>query len=315
MCLNPTTLPNGQLVACRICNICVENAAWDWVGRCLAETRTSVATHSVTLTYGRDKDGIDRHERATVLTYSDVQIWLKRLRNNGYPCRYLIAGEYGTLKGRAHWHGIIFWQKTVPPIKLYQRYWDDMWTHGHMVWKKPEPSHVKYCCKYIRKDAKDKNAQSKFTFSKNPHIGGEYFEQKARQMVKEGLVPRDAFYTFPEARMKKTGRLRKFFLKDTARDKFMEAWCRAYQERHPGKHFPESEFLWAWLDKNSGWVPSVDVWPRKPVDLDVVNEWHEDPEKVAFRQEHYEWHFGGDMVGWDLPDWQPPTNEGFPGDE
>lgn len=314
MCLNPTMLPNGQLVACRICNLCKDNYTKDWVGRCLAESRTSVATHSVTLTYGRDANGVDRHERATVLTYSDVQIWLKRLRNNGYPCRYLIAGEYGSEKGRAHWHGIIFWKDKVPPIKMYQRYWDDMWTHGHMVWKRPEPSHVKYCCKYIRKDVGDKQAQSKFVFSKVPHIGALYFENKAKEMVRRGLVPQDAYYTFPEAKLK-NGRPIKFYLKDTARDKFMQAWLDEYQKRHPGKHTPASEFLDEWMDKQEPYFQEIDKWPRQNIDLEAMVKRDEDLEKAAYRKAHYEWHFGGDMLGWDRPDWTPPTNEGFPGDE
>lgn len=270
----------------------------------MAESRTSVGSHSVTLTYGRDKDGIDRHERATVLTYSDVQIWLKRLRNDGYPCRYIIAGEYGTLKGRSHWHGIIFWKQKIPPVKMYRRYWDAYWEHGHQVWKRPEPSHVAYACKYIRKDVKDPNAQAKFEFSKVPPIGAHYFINKAREEVRQGIAPRDRFYTFPEAKMKKTRRLVQFYLRGSTFDFYMAAFCDAFEKRHPFADWP-NEFVAEWAGKywrNDQQYIANPV--HKPVEIDpaVILDAEN---REAYRKAHDLYYFGKHKIGFYETDWTP----------
>ena len=127
MCLNPILLPNGQEVACHQCWQCVRRRIDDWQGRCIAESLTSRAAHVVTLTYGRDRRyGAADHLQAAVLTYSDVQRFLKHLRGYGdraakkHPVRYFCCGEYGHMKGRAHWHCLLFWQGEVPDIELDQ---------------------------------------------------------------------------------------------------------------------------------------------------------------------------------------------------
>lgn len=309
MCSDPQTLPNGVVVACRRCRICNDNVTKDWTGRCLAESRTSVATMSVTLTYGRDKNGVDRHERAAVLTYSDIQLWLKRLRNNGYPVRYLISGEYGKRKGRSHWHGIMFFQKEALPVKKYTRFWDDLWTHGHQVWKDPTPKHVAYCCKYIRKDIKDANAQSKFEVSKVPPIGGHYFVSKAVEMVKQGIVPHDRLYTFPEAKLK-NGKPVQFYLHGKTFDLFMNTYVKAYRIRHGDKvHLPNSDMLDEWMDKQEPYVGAVDCWPRLPKTLEEVKEIKEAQAKIDYRAKHNEYFFGKNMMGLYETDWIPDGEE------
>ena len=130
MCISPRTLRDGTQVVCRECWRCRRARVDDVIGRCIAEMRTTpVGVHSVSLTYGRDRDessvtyGEAEHERAVVLTYSDVQKLMKLLRVNGYPCRYLVVGEYGSRKGRAHWHAIFFWTKRVPPGIVFGQNW------------------------------------------------------------------------------------------------------------------------------------------------------------------------------------------------
>ncbi|TIS17093.1 MAG: hypothetical protein E5X07_34615, partial [Mesorhizobium sp.] len=152
MCANPRHLPDGIEVACHKCWQCRENRINDWVGRCIAESKTARATHSITLTYGRDDAGIEDHLRAALLTYSDVQKYLKRLRKDGYPCRYFVAGEYGSEKGRAHWHLIIFWQDRVPEHELNRRFLQKHWTHGWSHWELPSYASIRYVMKYISKD-------------------------------------------------------------------------------------------------------------------------------------------------------------------
>ncbi|WP_221724636.1 hypothetical protein, partial [Ochrobactrum sp. SFR4] len=59
----------------------------DWVGRCVAENKTAIAAHSISLTYGRDENDSVDHLHAAWLTYSDVQKYFKRLRKAKYKFR------------------------------------------------------------------------------------------------------------------------------------------------------------------------------------------------------------------------------------
>lgn len=277
MCVSPSIvfLPDGrsQEVGCRSCRICRDNETKDWVGRCLAESRTNPQAFSVTLTYAPidavtgevfDKNKhmqvnkVDVHERAAVLFYSDIQKYFKRLRRRGYALRFLIAGEIGKRKGRTHWHGVFFFKDKVPPHKLYEMFNHDLWPHGHQVWKKPEPSHVKYCCKYTRKDVEQGQEQSKFQTSKNPPLGAHYFVGRAVELAQKGLPLRDAFYTFPEAK-KKDGTAVQFYLRGATADYYRAAYATAWRLlRGQSEHWPavqgandlpQTEFLMEYLDR------------------------------------------------------------------
>lgn len=116
MCIAPNRLPDGTEVGCRECWQCNSRKTDDWVGRCIAESKTALRTFSISLTYGRDEDNNADHIRAAVLTYSDVQKYIKRLRKSGYVVRYFAVGEYGSTKGRAHWHLIVFYYDNAAVI-------------------------------------------------------------------------------------------------------------------------------------------------------------------------------------------------------
>jgi len=294
MCTAPNMLSDGQLVACRKCEQCKDHRVDDWVGRCIAESKTSVGATSITLTYGR-VDGQESHAAAAILTYSHVQKYFKQLRNRGYPCRYLVTGEMGSKKGRTHWHGIVFWKKKIPTvmwdygenswypgkrdvpvlvnIPVDKRFNEPCWPHGFSHWEPVRPGHMKgsirYACKYIHKDVGDDAAQSKLAMSKNPPIGAEYFEQRAQKFVDEGISPQDRFYTFPnDARQRKTGKPVRFRLAGKSADlfcqHFIDKW-RGYPaagfEGPPscprGWHYPHSDWLEEYEDRQTR-----DEWDR-----------------------------------------------------
>ncbi len=104
------------MIGCRYCSQCVGRAVDDWTGRCIAESIFAAAPYFLSLTYGRELDeneeqtGSEDHVRARLLTYSDVQKLMKKFRASGYMPRYFCVGEYGSAKGRAHWHVLIFWR-------------------------------------------------------------------------------------------------------------------------------------------------------------------------------------------------------------
>lgn len=290
MCVSPNQLSDGQLVACRKCGQCRDNKIDDWVGRCIAESKTSVATTSLTLTYGRDETGSASHTRSAILTYSDVQKYFKQLRNRGYPCRYLVVGELGSEKGRTHWHGIIFWKEAVPetlydygrnswhralrdnpvnvPILWDTRFNEPCWPHGFSHWEKVKSGHekgsIRYACKYIGKDVgSDSAAQSKHAMSKNPPLGAEYFIQRAQKFVDEGISPQKPFYTFPMEARRQNGKIVQFRLAGKTGDIFCQSFIDKWAEQRGG-HYPSSDYLMEYEDKitRSEWDRDAEFSPK-----------------------------------------------------
>lgn len=257
MCLAPSLLANGVQVPCRQCWQCRERAIDDWVGRNIAESKTAKATHAVTLTYGRNKANDVDHERAVVLTYSDVQKYLKLLRRHGFPVRYFVTGEFGSLKGRAHWHIMLYWQDKVPAHELDTTFMEQHWPHGWSFWTMPTAHAVRYNCKYIQKDMGDAERQGHLAMSKRPPLGADYFERVAEQYVKQGLAPQDLFYSFPEV-LDANGKPKQFLLRDRSAELFLthyvDTWRRVYGDRH----IPNSEVVEEFLDRGA-WrnVPEV----------------------------------------------------------
>lgn len=246
VCINPSLLNNGLYVRCRNCWQCRSRHVDDWAGRCIAESKTSKACNFVTLTYGTNEDGEKLHPRAVLLTYSDIQKYLKKLRKAGYPCRYFCVGEYGSLKGRAHWHLIIFWQDKVPPHTLNKRIHEQHWVHGFSQWEKVNYTNIRYCAKYMRKDAMP-GRQAHFSMSKKPPIGAEYFRRLAEKYVDQGLAPQDLTYIHPE--VIGTGKKpRKFTLFGKSADIYLQAYIDIWAEKRGG-HFPQSDLIDDWMDK------------------------------------------------------------------
>ncbi|UIB81361.1 replication initiator protein [Flyfo microvirus Tbat2_43] len=274
MCLSKNKLRDGNLVACRKCWQCRQNRIDGWVGRCIAESKTSVATSFITLTYGRDREGNESHARAAILTYSDVQKYFKQLRNRGCPARYFVVGEHGSKKGRAHWHALVFWQERVPDsmtdygsnewnqwnpalpveraIEWGKRFWEPCWPHGYSHWEPVrngyERGSIAYACKYINEDLHDMHAQSKLAMSKAPPLGSAYMIQRAQKFVDARIAPQDGRYQFPgEAKRITDGKPVTFMLAGKTEEIFCEAFIEKWKEQ-VGGHLPESSYIDDYLD-------------------------------------------------------------------
>lgn len=89
--------PCGGCLPCRI------NRRRVWAHRILLESFKHGDSCFVTLTYN-DESVPD------VLDKSHYQLWLKRLRRAFFPgkIRYFLAGEYGEITGRPHFHAALF---------------------------------------------------------------------------------------------------------------------------------------------------------------------------------------------------------------
>lgn len=242
MCVTPCNLPDGVQISCRKCWQCKERKIDDWAGRCIAESRTCKNSFMITMTYGRDGEGMSDHMNACVLTYSDVQKLWKRLRKDGYKFKYIVAGEYGSKNLRAHWHAIIFLEGNLPKIKLDGKIqqWD-YWPHGHVVAETVHINSARYLCKYILKDENDEFSQSHFSMSKKPPIGTNYFEQLAELQVRSGLAPQSPEYNFSDIRTK-NGKSKQFFMSKTVRRDYIRHYIKTWITRRKD-HIPSSEFI------------------------------------------------------------------------
>lgn len=298
MCLNPTMLPNGSTVGCRICWQCKQRRIDDWVGRCIAESMVCHESRFVTLTYGKDEYGNADHPSAVVLTYSDVQKWFKRLRKDGLKFKYFAVGEYGSMKGRAHWHILMYFQGQAPDVSMNERINDKYWPHGYSQWESASINAIRYCCKYITKNVDNFHDKTKtmkqyhLMMSKKPPLGYEYFQNLAQQYVDQRLAPQNLFYSFTDVN-DKDGKKVNFIMSSVTADNFLEAFCRKWAAQRGG-FCPSSDLVEEYLDKKvPDWrLPEKLATAQKRADIIRTDPKFEDRER--FRREHFEFYFGAE---------------------
>jgi hypothetical protein len=211
------------------------------VGRCIAESRYSKATYAVTLTYANDA-GVN----AVSLVYKDVQDLIKRLRKR-YKVRYICAGEYGTAKGRAHWHIILFFRGEAPKIEEDVRVNWKYWDKGYSYFQQPDWKGFQYVLKYVLKDTDLDSADSHLAMSKKPPLGNEFFMELAKEHVEQAVIPRSFKYKVAGVK-KDNGTEKVFMMQGKTRENFMNAFKKGWIEKY-GKE-PSSEFYEEWDEKN-----------------------------------------------------------------
>lgn len=278
MCVSPLQLPNGSEVACRNCWQCHDNKINDWVGRCIAESKTADSSYSVTLTYGRDGYGNSDHERAAVLTYSDVQKYFRSMRDAGYKVRYFAVGEYGHLKGRAHWHAILFFTGAAAPHELTiskhsaKRFENEFWPHGYQHWEAISPASIRYVCKYINKNMGKQERQGHLAMSKKPPLGALYFRQLAERLVEQGLAPVDLKYRFPESK-RKDGSPQEYLLWGRSAEMFLDYYAEAWEKKNAGVLMPYSERLSERMDQLCAFERATDAEFDRTMNVHSVAEY------------------------------------------
>lgn len=239
MCLTPSHVEDVGPVACRNCQLCRENRVNDLIGRCIAEKNVSTATLAVTLTYGGDVPA------SATLLYSDVQKMFKRLRFDGHKVRYIVAGEYGSLKGRAHWHVVLFFRGKVPDLPLNKRVHWEYWPHGFVYTQRPDYGGFKYMMKYALKDTDKK--EGFLMMSKKPPLGNDWFRDLAQHYVEHGLSPQSPAYSFRDVFNSKRER-RTFWLQGRMREIYLETYLLLYRQRW-GEDYPLSDFILEYEDR------------------------------------------------------------------
>lgn len=239
MCIAPVKLDDGTEVGCRECWQCRKRRVNDYVGRCIAESKFSKKTYAVTLTY----DG-DQGVNAVTLIYKDVQDFLKRLRKK-HKCRYIVTGEYGSAKGRSHWHIILFFKDSWPEVTSNKRVDWKYWKHGFSYFQEPDWKGFEYCLKYVLKDQTSRQSDSHLAMSKKPPLGHEFFQQLAKQYVEQALVPQTYFYKFGDVRDYKN-REKGFMMQGKTRENFMETFVNEWEDKY--SHEPLSELVTDYYD-------------------------------------------------------------------
>lgn len=272
MCLNPSYVwisrgPNPEQVPvpCKLCWRCKANRVNDYVARSLCEATVSLHTCAVTLTYAPRDDLADK-----VVHPPHFQAFIRALRRGGHKVRYLVAGEYGEKKGRAHFHAILFFTDLKPrPEFVFDKLGGSFpsevssygakfapfsreipqaqnchimeWPHGHIFadWSTSEAS-VRYVCKYLLSDSKQ---NSWFSLSKKPALGAVWFAQKAALAASFGVLPSSFEYSPPavssSASFVMMGATRRDYLnaitQDPAMRSRMSEWVQKTFDKHARK--------------------------------------------------------------------------------
>lgn len=266
MCVSPARLPDNTEIPCRSCWQCHANRINDLVGRCMAEQATSCQSFSVTLTYAGDTPN------AAVLCYRDIQLFLKRLRKNGYSVRYIVAGEYGTKKGRAHWHIVLFlrgktldiveagkrendWQVVLPRFdddpaaRIQFAPWSDPAEgRGFAYFQSPDYGGFRYAMKYALKQQGNDSAHKALGMSKKPPLGHDFFMSMADDLVERQLPVQLPTYSF-RGELDAKGKHRKFCLQGRMREMFLDRYQICWRLVH-GSEPPASDwYAEQYLDK------------------------------------------------------------------
>lgn len=200
-----TYLPCGKCIGCRL------DYSRQWADRCMLELQYHDSSYFVTLTYDDAHVPINYYvDPATgeafpslTLQKRDFQLFMKRLRKRFSDCkiRFFMAGEYGGVTFRPHYHAIIFglhlndlklYKKSPAGYQYYnspslQSCWCDKQGNpigyavvGEVTWES-----CAYTARYIMKKAKgeDKNVYSDFAIepeftlmSRKPGIARWYYD-------------------------------------------------------------------------------------------------------------------------------------------
>ena len=282
MCISPNNISEVGLVACHKCWQCRENKVNDYVGRCIAESHHSDETLSITLTYG---DG-DTPESAT-LVYKHYQLFMKSLRNEGYKVRYIVAGEYGSTKGRAHWHAILFFKGKVPKNIEYDKRtnWKH-WNRGYSFIEKPSYKSYRYVMKYILKDTQLDVQNGHFALSKKPPLGDQYFQNLAKKYVDSGLAPQTFMYSF-DNEFDGQGNRREFMIQGKTRENFCRYYIHEWLDQYAFTHrkMPQSDIIEEYEDK----LVSEDIiqsWQTLLNNMQNKNPRWDAPKIVNYDDEH-----------------------------
>lgn len=201
----PVTLPCGQCVGCRL------ERSRQWAMRCYHEASLFEHNCFITLTFNSQHLPEDMS-----LDVRDWQLFMKKLRKKyGSGIRFFHCGEYGSHKGRPHYHACLF-NFDFPDKKLWQikngyplyrsPSLEELWPYGYSTIGEVTFESAAYVARYIMKKITGEAAEEHYqyvdpetgeifdrkpeytTMSRRPGIGKKWFEQFASDVYPSDFV-------------------------------------------------------------------------------------------------------------------------------
>lgn len=166
---------NVLLLPCGHCSGCKLDYRKSWAVRCCCESLYHQFSVFVTLTYD-DKHCPDK------LKKSDLQSFIKSIRNLGFKFRYFACGEYGSKTHRPHYHIVMFGFN--PGDMVYDadssnkfaifrsKLVSEAWNKGLVTVQHFEPGCAAYVAGYV--DKKMSKDDGFLLMSKRPGLGYQY---------------------------------------------------------------------------------------------------------------------------------------------
>lgn len=234
---------NPLTVTCRKCDECIAHRKRHLLGKVLAEQQTAKEVWFSTYTYG----GGYENEEAYLLNYDHMQNTFKLMRRAGHRFKYLVVGEYGEEKERAHWHALIFWESTPPEMPMGERTeetGDGFWHHGYVQHEYPRSKTGvgAYCMKYMTKN----NTQYRKNIKKSNNLGDKYLLDLAKRTARAGLplFAKENIFTISEQTERARNGAQFFYPLERSSgifERMLFAWLEEWAEVHPDKPLKHSE--------------------------------------------------------------------------
>lgn len=190
--------------------------------------------------------------------------------------RYMIAGEHGKKRGRAHYHALVFFRTRDLPAGIVlekPKHNDGIWHAGFSYWKPMNENDAFYTCKYCLKDQDHVETASLgvrqlyFSMSRHPPLGADYFRHEARRAAAQQLPFRNT-YGFAELRYRKKIRqddgseieisaVREFKLSRASLKLAADEYMSSFRQIHGHDHWPQSEVLERYEDELAAGEPEA----------------------------------------------------------
>lgn len=174
-CMSPVYVRKVmQHVPCGKCAFCIKKAIDAWCVRLRHEMEVSTSAFFITLTY--NDEHLPPNEE---LSKRDIQLFIKRLRKVNAGIRYFCVGEYGTEKGRPHYHAVIF---NLVDLDLITATWTDSGGNplGHIVGDRATVGRIRYMVSYMAIPQAENGKEPAFRLmSRNPGLGSAYVDKWA----------------------------------------------------------------------------------------------------------------------------------------
>lgn len=211
-CLAPYIPPKiGLPVGCGKCFFCNIKKRSKWTARLMMELQDHTDAVFLTLTFS------DEHlPNPPYVSKRDLQLFFKRLRKNLSPrkIRYYACAEYGSTRGRPHYHAIIFNLKFSDVDAVASA-----WPYGFFKMDPVMPGSIAYVAGYVSK---------KFINSREFHFTGEVKEKEFNLMSRRpalgsGFIKKLLPYAFSQSPFDVIDFLsiggRRYYLDKTLKDK------------------------------------------------------------------------------------------------